>query len=168
LPYSSPAQIPVSIPTCLPRPDRVSFLFCATLATLSRRMQQSNGDDAATIEYAVSMLGVKDIGIGGHSHCGVARSIKTSKTSCRSGLPEPCGVGASNHREKCIHITDPAERLTATVEENVLVQLEHLRTHPAVTTALSRKELNLHGCVYEFETGQVFTYHPQDSQFVPI
>ena len=44
----------------------------------------------------------------------------------------------------------------------------HLRTHPTVAAALGRKALNLHGWVYEFETGQVFGYHSQEDQFVPI
>ena len=66
------------------------------------------------------------------------------------------------------HIQDPAARLTATVEENVLVQLENLRTHPAVAAALSRDEVKLHGWVYKFETGDVFSYDPATSQFVPV
>jgi carbonic anhydrase len=77
----------------------------------------------------------------------------------------------STHRiieENYAHITDAAARLTATVEENVLVQLEHLQTYPSVAKALARKALNLYGWVYEFETGQVFGYHSQDGQFVPL
>jgi carbonic anhydrase len=71
-------------------------------------------------------------------------------------------------RENYEHITHEEARLTATVEENVLVQLEHLRTHPSVAAALGRKELNLHAWVYKFETGQVFAYDPQREQYVPI
>ena len=56
----------------------------------------------------------------------------------------------------------------AAAEENVLVQLENIRTHPSVRAALARQELTLHGWVYEFETGQVCAYHPQDDQFVPL
>jgi carbonic anhydrase len=33
---------------------------------------------------------------------------------------------------------------------------------------MSRKELKLHGWVYEFETGQVYGYRPGVNQFVPI
>ena len=66
------------------------------------------------------------------------------------------------------HVTDPAKRLTTAVEENVLVQLEHLRTHPAVAAAMERKVLTLHGWVYQFETGQVFAYDPEREQFGPI
>jgi len=130
------------------------------------------GGEAATIEYAVSVLGVKDIVICGHSHCGAM-----------SGLLNPSGIAKlpavrswlchaeSTQRiieENYAHITDDDARLTVTVEENVLVQLEQLRTHPTVAAALGRKALNLHGWVYKFETGQVFGYRPQDGQFVAI
>ena len=48
------------------------------------------------------------------------------------------------------------------IEENVLVQLENLKTHPAIADALSRNELTLHGWVYEFETGKVCgCQHPE-------
>jgi len=130
------------------------------------------GGEAATIEYAVSVLGVKDIVLCGHSHCGAMggvldQSLVEKLPAVRSWL---CHA-ESTHRiieENYAHLTDAAARLTATVEENVLVQLEHLRTHPSVAAALGRKALNLHGWVYKFETGQVFGYHPQSGQFVPL
>jgi carbonic anhydrase len=130
------------------------------------------GGEAATIEYAVSVLGVKDIVICGHSHCGAMSGLLDQPQlaklpAVRSWLSH----AESTHRiieENYAYITDDAARLTATVKENVLVQLEHLRTHPAVAAALGRKSLNLHGWVYKFETGQVFGYHPQDGQFVPL
>ena len=130
------------------------------------------GGEAATIEYAVSVLGVKDIVICGHSHCGAMAGLLDQRQldklpAVRSWL---CHA-ESTHRiieENYTHITEPTARLTTTVEENVLVQLENLRTHPTVAAALSRNSLNLHGWVYRFETGQVFGYHPQDGQFVPV
>ena len=66
------------------------------------------------------------------------------------------------------HLTEPDKRLTLTVEENVLVQLENLRTHPSVAAGLSRGELKLHGWVYKFETGEVFAFNPEKNQFLPI
>lgn len=131
-----------------------------------------HGGEAATIEYAVNVLKVRDIIICGHSHCGAM-----------SGLLQPESLGdlpavkswldhaeATSRiiRENYGHIKDPAARLTATVEENVLVQLEHLRTHPTAAAALSRGELKLHGWVYKFETGNVFAYDPESSQFVSL
>lgn len=130
------------------------------------------GGEAATIEYAVAALGVKDIIVCGHSHCGAM-----------SGLLDPGSVGKMpavqaylQHaeatrrivEENYQHLTDPAKRLTLTVEENVLVQIENLRTHPSVAAAIGRGELKLHGWVYKFETGEVFAFDPENRQFVPI
>lgn len=130
------------------------------------------GGEAATIEYAVSMLGVNDIIICGHSHCGAMGGLLDQSQleklpAVRSWLRH----SESTHRiveENYQHITDASARLMTTVEENVLVQLEHLRTHPSVAAALARGELNLHGWVYKFETGQVFSYQPKEHQFLAI
>ena len=70
--------------------------------------------------------------------------------------------------ENYVHITDATARLTATVEENVLVQLENLRTHPSVAATLARGDLKLHGWVYKFETGKVFDFDAEQRQFVPV
>ena len=65
------------------------------------------------------------------------------------------------------HLADNA-LLTATAQENVLVQLENLRTHPAVATGLARDDLKLHGWVYKIPTGEVFAFDPASGQFVPL
>ena len=57
--------------------------------------------------------------------------------------------------------------LTATVQENVLSQLEHLRIQPAVASALARQAVRLHGWVYKIETGDVSSYDPTEGQFLP-
>lgn len=132
----------------------------------------NDGGEAATIEYAVSVLGVSDIVICGHSRCGAMGGLLNPQSletlpAVRSWLRH----AESTHRiieEKYSSVTDADARLTATVEENVLVQLENLRTHPTVAAALERQALNLHGWVYKFETGEVFGYAPQDSQFVRV
>ena len=131
------------------------------------------GGEAATIEYAVSVLGVKDIVICGHSHCGVMGAfwLDQSKVAKLPAVQSWLSHAESTRRiieENYAHVTDAAARLTATAAENVLVQLEHLQTYPTVAAALARKALNLHGWVYEFETRQVFGYHSQDGQFVPL
>jgi len=58
--------------------------------------------------------------------------------------------------------------VTATVEENVLVQLENLRTLPAVASRLVKGDLHVHGWVYKIETGEVFAYDSTNGQFVPL
>jgi carbonic anhydrase len=58
--------------------------------------------------------------------------------------------------------------LTATVEENVLVQLENLRTHPSVAAKLAKGELRLHGWVYNIGPGVVTEYEEDAGKFLPI
>lgn len=70
-------------------------------------------------------------------------------------------------REKYCDRDGPA-LLTTTVEENVLVQLENLRTHPAVAAGLAQGKLKLHAWVYKIETGEVFSYDSERGQFVPV
>lgn len=130
------------------------------------------GGEAATIEYAVAALNVKDIIICGHSHCGaMAGLLKPGAVDKMPAVKAYLQHAESTRRiveENYQHLTDPAERLTLTIEENVLVQLESLKTHPSVAAAIGRGSVKLHGWFYKFETGEVFAFNPTTSQFEPL
>ena len=128
--------------------------------------------EAGTIEYAVAVLKVPDIVICGHSHCGAMTGLIHPGTVASLPAVQALLAHAESTRriiaENYQHLEAEEARLTATIEENVLVQLEHLRTHPSVAAALARRALTLHGWVYKFETGEVFAYHPSEGQFLPL
>lgn len=130
-----------------------------------------NGGEAATIEFAVAALGVKDIIICGHSHCGAMKGLLQPELV--ASLPSVSSW--LTHAESTRRIVrenyaqlDGDLLVTATVEENVLVQLENLRTLPSVASRLVRGDLHLHGWVYKIETGEVFAYDTKGGQFVPL
>lgn len=131
-----------------------------------------HGGEAATIEYAVSVLKVRDIIICGHSLCGAMSALLDERqTKDVPAVRSWLGHAEATRRiitENYRHIEEPRARLMATVEENVLVQIEHLRTHPSVAAAVARQDLHLHGWVYKFETGQVFAYSTEREQFAPL
>ncbi|MFV2070310.1 MAG: carbonic anhydrase [Pirellulales bacterium] len=131
-----------------------------------------HGGEAATIEYAVNILRVADIVVCGHSHCGaMAGLLAPESVEKLPAVRDWLGYAEVTQRiiqENYEHITSPEARLTATVEENVLVQVENLRTHPAVATALASHSISIHAWVYKFETGQVFSYQPDRHQFLPL
>lgn len=131
----------------------------------------ANGGEAATIEFAVAALGVKDIIICGHSHCGAMHGLlQPDKLSSLPAVASWLAHAETTRRivrENYGHL-DGDRLVTATVEENVLVQLENLRTLPAVASRLVRGDLHLHGWVYKIETGEVFAYDSILGQFVPI
>jgi carbonic anhydrase len=130
------------------------------------------GGEAATIEYAISVLKVKDVIICGHSLCGAMGAIlNPSSIDELPAVKDWLAHAEATSRiikENYSHIENEQAKLTAAVEENVLVQLENLRTHPSVAAAMMRGDLKIHGWVYKFETGQVFAYEPEHGQFLPI
>jgi carbonic anhydrase len=127
--------------------------------------------EAAAVEFAVVGLGVKDIIICGHSCCGAMKGLLDPKSL--EGLPlmtDWLKHAESTRwviREKYEEL-DMEAKLNVTIQENVLRQLENLRTHPSVAAGISRGSLKLHGWVYKIETGDVFAFDPDAEQFSPI
>lgn len=124
------------------------------------------GEDA-TIEFAVVGLAVQHIVVCGHSLCGAMKALMCPEVlddlpAMREWLRHT-NPGRRPRRAQARQRDDA--RLAALVQENVLVQLENLRTHPAVEARLARRELTLHAWVYELETGQVLGYDPGQERF---
>ncbi len=131
----------------------------------------ANGGEGATVEFAVAGLGVRDIIICGHSHCGAIKGLLDQDSL--KDLPAVRSWLSHAEATRLIMRTKYTDRtgsaqLTTAVEENVLVQLENLRTHPTVAAGLAQGMLKLHGWVYKIETGEVFAYDPKFGQFVSV
>ena len=60
------------------------------------------------------------------------------------------------------------ELLSVSIQENVLAQMENLRTHPSIAAALAIGQVRIHGWVYKIETGEIFGYQPEKRQFISI
>ena len=131
----------------------------------------ANGGEGATVEFAVAKLGVKDIIVCGHSHCGaVSGLLNLEALSELPAVASWLGHAETTRRivkENYGHLTGAAQ-LSAAIEEHVLVQIENLRTHPSVASRVARGDLKLHGWVYNFERGEVFAYDPEQGQFLPL
>lgn len=124
--------------------------------------------EAATIEYAVVALNVRDIIICGHTKCGAV-----------TGLLNPAALTAMPAVERWLQHAESTARIinenyqglegeakvTAAVEENVLVQLENLKTHPSVAARIAAGKLNLHAWVYKIETGYVYYFNHEAHEF---
>jgi carbonic anhydrase len=130
----------------------------------------TNGE-AATIEFAVVALGIRDVIVCGHSGCGAMQALLApGDVETMPAVRAWLGYADSTRRiigENYASLEGPA-RVAAAVEENVLVQLENVRTHPSVAAALAEGRLRLHGWVYKIETGEVFAFHPESGQFRPL
>ncbi|MDI3358549.1 MULTISPECIES: carbonic anhydrase [unclassified Pseudomonas] len=116
-----------------------------------------SGGVSATIEYAVAVLGVTDIVICGHSDCGAMTAV--AKCKCMDHLPAVAGWLQHAESAKVINESRPhaseAAKVSSMVRENVIAQLANIQTHPSVRLANEKGLLNLHGWVYDIETGSI-------------
>lgn len=160
------------VPTLLTQTEPGDLFILRTAGNIIPPYGAVWGGEAATIEYAVSVLKVRDVVVCGHSLCGAMQALINPEPV--QGMPAVEAVlkhAEATRRiisENYQHLSDAAARLMATVQENVLVQLENLRTHPSVAAALARNALQLHAWVYKMQTAEVFAYHPEQQQFLAI
>ena len=117
------------------------------------------GGVSAVIEYAVTALKVRHVVVCGHSDCGAMKgllnpeAIEKMPTVQRWLRNADAALSvASSLAERDEKPTELMQRLT---EENVLLQLQHLRTHPSVAGAMAREELTISGWVYDIGRGEV-------------
>jgi len=117
------------------------------------------GGVSAVIEYAVMALKVRHVVICGHTDCGAMKALQhpesmegmpTVKTWMRNAAAAVSVADSLAEKDE-----KPSERLTRLTRENVLLQLQHLRTHPSVAGAMAREELTISGWVYDIATGEV-------------
>lgn len=131
----------------------------------------ANGGEGATVEFAVVGLEISDIIICGHSHCGAMKGLLEPESL--NEMPAMAAWLAHAEATRRIARQKYADQagealLNVSIQENVLVQLENLRTHPAVAAAVASGKLKLHGWVYKIETGEVFAYDPKSAQFLSV
>jgi carbonic anhydrase len=130
------------------------------------------GGEAATVEYAVKALGVNQIVVCGHSHCGAITAVVRPQMIENLPAVRKWLTYADRVRQEIIEqdlLTDPTDDvITSAVKSNVLVQLDHLRTYPGVAEAEQEGRLDLYGWFYRFETGQVFQFDDQVGHFVNL
>ncbi len=114
--------------------------------------QHAAGGEAATIEYALEVLGVQDVVVCGHSHCGAMGALRSGDDlTALSGVDAWLGLA----RPSLAPVLTDAPPLADVVQRNVVNQLAALRSYPVVRQRLDADRLRLHGWYYEVDTGQV-------------
>lgn len=119
---------------------------------------------SAGIEFATTVLGVKDIVVCGHSHCGAIKALFS---------PPPA---ATPHVRAWLELARPAvaagepseANLRRTERRSVVLQLERLLSFPVVRQRVERGELGLHGWYYVIEEGQVLGLDADSGEFRPL
>lgn len=131
----------------------------------------TNGGEGAAIEYAIEALGIEQVIVCGHSHCGAMKGLlKLNSLAEKMPLVYEWLKQAEATRRlvKDNYSSLEGENLLEiTVAENVLNQLENLHTYPAIRSKMHQGNLALHGWIYRIETGEVLAYDGVLHDFVP-
>jgi len=127
------------------------------------------GGVTAVIEYAVAALNVKHLVVCGHSDCGAMKALLhphqiADKPSVAAWLKH---ADTARHVLRC-HDHGEADALPLLIEENVVAQLDHLRTLPMVAARLITGALQIHGWVYDIAQAGLHVFDPGPRAFVPL
>ncbi|MGF1459262.1 MAG: carbonic anhydrase [Leptolyngbyaceae cyanobacterium] len=131
----------------------------------------TNGGEGATMEYAIDALDIKQVIVCGHSQCGAMKGL-LQLGELEEKMPlvyewlhhaeatRKLVLNNYNHLEK-------KEMIDALVAENVLSQIDNLKTYPVIRAKLYSGQLAIHGWIYQIETGEVLSYDAESHAFLP-
>jgi carbonic anhydrase len=147
------------------------LFVCRNAGNIVPPYSQANGGVTSTVEYAVMALGVRDIIVCGHSDCGAMKAV--SKPEAMAGMPNVAAWLRHANAAECVVTSgypdlDPAARVHAIALENIVVQIAHLRTHPAVAAGIARGDISLHGWFVDIHAGQVLGLDGETGRFVAL
>jgi carbonic anhydrase len=133
------------------------------------------GGVSAVIEFAVTSLKVRHIVVCGHTHCGAMQALLDPKSvermpTVKSWLENAHAAleAAEKMQERATAISTGERMIDVLTEQNVLLQMKHLKTHPSVALATAKGELTISGWIYCIGTGEVCVAEDGQQTFTPI
>lgn len=158
-------------PTLLTQTEPGELFILRNAGNIVPSYGETMGGSTATIEYAIAVLGVKHVIVCGHTDCGVMRALLHPESVEDLPAVKSWMVQAETTRrivrENYADLKGD-DLLVTTIQENVRIQLDHLKTHPAVAVRLRRRTLTLHGWVYSIRTGDIWAYDEDKDAFVSL
>ncbi|NUO49714.1 MAG: carbonic anhydrase [Polyangiaceae bacterium] len=126
--------------------------------------------EACAIEYAVGVLGVRDVVVMGHSRCGAMKAFLHGADASEAPNLAKWLAHAAPSKDKLAALApstglDEVDRLS---QANVLAQLDHIATYPVVQAARDRRGLDLHGTWLDVRTGDLHLHDPEQQAFVML
>jgi carbonic anhydrase len=150
--------------------DPGELFICRNAGNIVPPHTNHTGGMTASIEFAVAALQVPHIVICGHTECGAMK-----------GAMNPDDLDALPHVKEWLGYSKAAvaivdemvpegdeQRMQLLLERNVMLQLQHLKTHPSVAARLAKGDLQLHGWVYDIKTGDVQAYNELLDRFESV
>lgn len=151
--------------------DPGELFICRNAGNIVPPHTTNTGGMTASIEFAVAALKVPHIVICGHTECGAMNGAMNMDGL--DNLPHvkewlSYAKAAVAVVEEIAPDADDQTRMKLLLEQNVILQLQHLKIHPSVAARLAKGDLQLHGWVYDIKTGDVNAYNQTTNSFEPV
>ena len=157
-------------PNLITHSDPGDLFICRNAGNIVPPYGDVIGGMTASIEFGVTALGIEHIIVCGHTDCGAMKgamdpeSLKAlpSVASWLSYTRAAIAAVEGRHGKLC------EDHLAEVTEQNVILQMTHLETHPAVAAKLASGDVEIHGWVYDIAAGTVRAYDDKKHAFVPV
>lgn len=155
------------VPELITQTQPGELFVCRNIGNIVPAYGEMLGGVSAVVEYACTALGVTDIVVCGHSDCGAMKGLLVADDPTMNQMPTVRSwLRNAEAARGVVQAKQPgltgAALVQALVEQNVRLQMQHLRTHPAVAARLADGRLALHGWVYDIETGDIGVFDRDD------
>lgn len=118
---------------------------------------------SAAIEFALIVLGVTDIVVCGHSHCGAIAALYDAPNQLTPHVTRWLELG----RDAMLEGDVDRELLRRTEQRSIALQIARLMTFPVVRERVEKGKVSLHGWYYVIEEGRVYFLDVEDGSFKP-
>lgn len=157
-------------PNLVTQTDPGDLFICRNAGNIVPPHTNHTGAMTASIEFAVGALKVPHIIVCGHSSCGAMKGALAPENL----KPLPHVAEWLTYARAAVQVVESTaagkseeEKLLRLTQENVILQIDHLKTHPYVAQALANGDVQLHGWVYDIGTGGVTVFDPATRSFKP-
>ncbi len=159
-------------PVALTQSDPGEIFVMRNIGNLVPAYGEMLGGVSAVIEFAVIGLRVQHVVICGHSDCGAMKALLSPHTTEKM----PTVTSWLSNARTALGVSQSLQSrgewrrdvLSLLTEQNVLLQLQHLRTHPSVASAMALGELSVSGWVYDIANGEVRVTEGGADTFAPV
>jgi carbonic anhydrase len=160
-------------PSLITQSDPGDLFICRNIGNLVPAYGEMLGGVSAVVEFAVEALHVQDIIVCGHSDCGAMKALQEPDDPSLATMPTV--KSWLRNAEAALSVTrvkhgslSGDEMVRALVKENVILQIQHLRTHPAVAAGLAAGTVRLHGWIYNIGAGSVSALDEAGKSWRPL
>jgi carbonic anhydrase len=157
------------VPELITQTQPGELFVCRNIGNIVPGYGEMLGGVSAVVEYAVMVLGVQHVVVCGHTDCGAMKGLLNPESTKDLPTVEAWLRNAQAAKSAVFaRKLEGAEAMQAVIEENIRLQLTHLRSHPAVAAALANNAINLLGWVYDIGDGKITVLDEAANAFIPL